>query len=144
VREISIHVDKPSQIIRPDITEVGKAKDTDTEISVTMPVLDGGGYTTIPNLSELEKYCRRYIAFATDIAFTFEIPSLNEKKEVPALHSLPVRWNNTSSIHYYTPQEFTAKIIGVYDKERYTIYDVLRTFKECTQLKNTPELEMTV
>ena len=144
-REIKIHVDKPAQEIKPDIVQVDTttstdSSSTDTEISVTMPLLEG----RLNNLSELEKYCRRYIAFTTDIAFTLEIPSLNVKIEVPALHSLPVKWNNTSSIHSYTPQEFIAKIMGVHDKEQYTIYDVLRTFKECTRLKKTPELEMTI
>jgi hypothetical protein len=154
-KEIMIHVDKASQIIKPIIREtVLKSGDTNTEVSSTLPVVEDTGEYVLNRLyiDRIEKYCRRYAALTTDISFNFELTDYSkEEKEkqsysfkVPALHSIPTKWNNTSSIHSYTPSEFAAKIMGVEDKEGIAVYDVLRSFKEGTQLKKCPDLEMTI
>jgi hypothetical protein len=62
----------------------------------------------------------------------------------PATHPISDDWNSLPSILRYTPQEFRNKIFGVDDKSSLTIYQVLRTFKQGTQLKKTPDLDMPI
>jgi hypothetical protein len=64
--------------------------------------------------------------------------------DAPALHSISTRWSNISSIHSYKPEEFVSAITSVYDKDKTIVYDVLRTFKEGTQVAKTPDTEISV
>ncbi len=49
-----------------------------------------------------------------------------------------------SSIYSYSPYEFKSKIQSVHDKVHTTLYQVLLTFREGTQLKKTPELDISI
>ena len=64
--------------------------------------------------------------------------------DAQACHSISPKWKNISTVHSYTPEEFTAAITSVYDKQNTTIYDVLLNFIEGTQMKKTPDVEMTI
>jgi hypothetical protein len=64
--------------------------------------------------------------------------------DLPALHSIYSKWNNRSSVHSINPEEFTSAFTTVHDKEQMKIYDVLRTFREGSQLEKTDDMEKSV
>jgi hypothetical protein len=76
-------------------------------------------------------------------SLTTKKPIVIELKQ-PRTHAISDDWNNLPSIVRYTPQEFRKKIFGVDDKTTTTIYQILRTFREGTQLKKTPDLNMPI
>lgn len=59
--------------------------------------------------------------------------------EYPALHPIATGWSNTSSIHSYEPEEFVSSITSVHDKQSILVYDVLKTFREGSNLKKTSD-----
>jgi hypothetical protein len=117
---------------------------SDTEIEATWPIVDEVRESL--DIHMIERYCRKYTLFATDISFKFRIIAPDSRVEIdaPALHSVSTTWNNNSSIHSYTPEEFTTFLSTVHDKENTTVYDVLRTFKEGTQIPKTPDTAISV
>jgi hypothetical protein len=163
-------VDKASQIITAEVKPVhGKPlPHTDTEIEITWPVVDDIRL----DIHKIERFCRQYIIFTTDISFNFQIvdnrtvneddydseiivgndfapePANASKEaitiEAPALHPISAKWNNISSVHSYNPEEFVSAITSVYDKEGTSVYDVLRTYKEGTQMQKTPDTQISV
>ena len=172
-RQIFLHVDKSNE--RPDaqINQIpGKLPHTDTEIEATWPIIDEVNL----DMRNIERFCRQYIIFTTDISFKFRLtdnstddtPFIDSngaidftseiadttttspaskaaiKIDAPALHSISTKWNNMSSIHSYKPEEFVSAITSVYDRDKTTVYDVLRTFKEGTQIAKTPDTEISV
>jgi hypothetical protein len=162
-QEILLHVDEANDIIEPRITppppdKARRLKHTDTEIEVTYPIIDGlipeplgyisSGYL---QMEVIKDYCLDNIVGTTDISFDIKlVDSLTTKKPIvielkqPRTHAISDDWNNLPSIVRYTPQEFRKKIFGVDDKTTTTIYQILRTFREGTQLKKTPDLNMPI
>jgi hypothetical protein len=160
------NVDKASQRIMAEIKTVHDKllPHTDTEIEITWPVVDDIRL----DIRKIERFCRQYIIFTTDISFKFRLidnrtvneddyvseiivsnnfapePSNAITIDAPALHSVSAKWNNISSIHSYTPEEFVSAITSVYDKEGTSVYDVLRTYKEGTQMHKTPDTQISV
>ena len=123
------------------------------------------------DIRKIDRFCRQYIIFTTDISFNFQLvdnrtvnedddsvnivgndfapePANASKEaitiEAPALHSISAKWNNISSVHSYNPEEFVSAITSVYDKEGTSVYDVLRTYKEGTQMQKTPDTQISV
>jgi hypothetical protein len=167
-QEVFIIVDEANSTITNSITPVAKAKHlkhTDTEIEVTYPLLyqtiegildiaRGTGFITkskpYVNLEDISTYCKQQKAGTTDIAFDIEIIDNREmspnKEHIvqKAAHAISEDWTNIPSIKAYTPQEFRKKIFGVHDKANTTIYRVLRTFREGTQLKKRPDLDVPI
>jgi hypothetical protein len=87
------------------------------------------------------------IDFASEIVDTATTSEANKAAinvDAPALHSISTEWNNISSIHSYKPEEFVSTFTSVYDKNKTTVYDVLRTFKEGTQIAKTPDIGISV
>jgi hypothetical protein len=87
------------------------------------------------------------IYFASEIVDTTTTSPASKaaiKVDAPALHSISTKWNNISSIHSYKPEEFVSAITSVYDRDKTIVYDVLRTFKEGTQVAKTPDTEISV
>lgn len=84
--------------------------------------------------------------FTSEIADTTTTATSPTSKVVdaPAVHSISTKWNNISSIHSYKPEEFVSAFTSVYDKDKTIVYDVLRTFKEGTQVAKTPDTEISV
>jgi hypothetical protein len=147
----------------------GRLSHTNTEIETTLPVIDEVNL----DIHNIERFCRQYIMLTTDIAFKFQLTDnsgtddilaadkdgtidftseiadtttsrANRIIDVPALHSISTKWNNISSIHSYKPEEFIGTFTSVYDKEKAIVYEVLRRFKEGTQLPKTPDTEISV
>jgi hypothetical protein len=172
-RQIFLHVDKSNELIDVQINQIsGKLPhtDTDIEIETTWPVIDEVSL----DIRDIERFCRQYIMLTTDIDFKFQltdnnsiddilaidrdvtidftseivdaITTLHASKAVdaPALHSITTKWNNIGSIHSYKPEEFVSIFTGVYDKDNTIVYDVLRMFKEGTQVAKTPDTEISV
>jgi hypothetical protein len=77
-------------------------------------------------------------------AITGPAPKAAIEIDAPALHSISSTWNNTSSIHSFNPEEFVAAFTGVHDKTNTKVYDVLRRFKEGTQIPKTRDTEKSV
>lgn len=66
------------------------------------------------------------------------------KIDAPSLHSISTEWNNISHIHSFKPEEFVTTITSVHDKQHTSVYDVLRTFREGTNMRKTPDTEISV
>jgi hypothetical protein len=151
-----------------------KLRHTDTEIEAAWPIIDDVGLdmsnierfcrqhimltTDIDfkfRLTDNSSINDEILAIDRDgtIDFTSEImnksntaTSLANKVAIDAsaFHSISTKWNNISSIHSYKPEEFVSTITSVYDKEKTIVYDVLRTFKEGTQLPKTSDTEISI
>jgi hypothetical protein len=169
-RQIFLHVDKSNERIDAQINQIPrKLLHTDTEIEITWPIIDEVSL----DIRNIERFCRQYIMLTTDIAFKFQLtdnstddtPFIDTdgiidftsdfvditsptsppiKIDAPALHSISTKWNNISSIHSSKPEEFVSSFTSVYDKDKTIVYDVLRTFKEGTQVAKTPDTEISV
>lgn len=175
-RQVLTYVDKANQIIEAQIKRLSdKLPHTDTEIETTWPIIDEVSL----DIRKIERFCRQYIIFTTDISFKFRlvdnstnkidgnvvISNSNKKNftselvnaftspparkaainiDAPALHSISTKWNNISTIHSYSPEEFVTAITSVYDQKATMVYDVLRTFKEGTQMAKTPDTQISV
>jgi hypothetical protein len=65
--------------------------------------------------------------------------------DIPALHPIAMDkdWSNADSIHSYLPGEFTSRITNVHDKSK-KVYDVLRSFREGSNIKKNDLTEMSV
>jgi hypothetical protein len=172
-RQIFLHVDKSNELIDVQINQIpGRLQHTDTEIETTWPVIDKVSLDIHDIERFCRRYIMLTtdIAFkfqltdnnSTDdvlaidrdgtIDFTSEIADTtttatswaNRAVDAPALHSISTKWNNISSIHSCKPEEFVSTFTSVYDKDKTTVYDVLRTFKEGTQVAKTPDTEISV
>src|SRR5215211_2625293 len=183
---IPLYVDLANQIIRSKpIKEIDrKVSSTDTEIEVTLPIIDE--VRNRLDIHAIEQYCREYPIFTTDISFRFKLvdnsPDVETnrsnsnnnnnvyditttKKELasevakaitgparkaainidyPALHPITEKWNNKASIHSYKPGEYTTFIEGVHDKVNTTVYERIQQLREGTNMKMTPDLELSI
>jgi hypothetical protein len=72
------------------------------------------------------------------------VPKATIKIDIPALHPIAAGWNNISSIHSYKPEEFVSSITGVHDKKATLFYDVLRTFREGSNIKKSDNNQVSV
>jgi hypothetical protein len=164
--EILLYVDEANDLIERTITTKTDIalSHTDTEVEVTYPVIEQvipqSGYQSLGylELDDIKNYILNNIAGTTDISFEIKIiynlreeeeeckPSNNKVIELKQTrtHAISDDWNNLPSILRYTPQEFRMKIFGVDDKDSVTIYQILRTFREGTQLKKTADLDMPI
>ena len=172
-RQIFLRVDKNNELIDVQINQIpGRLSHTDTEIETTWPIIDEVSLdmNNIERFCRQYVSLTTDIAFkfqltdnsSTDdilavdrdgtIDFRSEIADAttsvtsraNRIVDAPALHSISTRWNNISSIHSYKPEEFVSTFTSVYDKDKTIVYDVLRTFKEGTQLPKTHDTETPV
>jgi hypothetical protein len=84
--------------------------------------------------------------FLSELVSTITSPAPKAAIEIdsPALHSISKSWNNNSTIHSYNPEEFLTAFTSNHDKTNTTVYDVLRTFKEGTQIPKTPDMQKSV
>ena len=64
--------------------------------------------------------------------------------DIPAIHPIASNWNNSDFIHSYKPEEFTSRITNVYDKESISVYEVLKKFREGSNIPKTPENQMSI
>jgi hypothetical protein len=64
--------------------------------------------------------------------------------DFPALHPISTdQWNKTDSIHSYKAEEFARRLLNVHEKEK-TVYDVLRRYREATNIKRTKDNEISI
>jgi hypothetical protein len=160
-QKLLLIVDEANNTIDADITpaiDATSIKHTDTEIEVIYPMIDmvlkegwlpDGSYSSRGlELADIKNYCLDHIAGTTDISFEIKLIDNFRNKidhvKQPRSHAIADDWSNLPSILAYTPQEFRKKIFGVDDKSTTTIYQVLRTFKEGTQIKKTPDLDVSI
>ena len=66
------------------------------------------------------------------------------KIDYPALHPIAGKWNNKATVHSYKPGEFTTFIESVYDKADVTVYQRINQLTEGTNMKKTPDLEISI
>jgi hypothetical protein len=151
-RHVFLHVDKSNQTIEAQIIQSpNEISCTDTEIEIIWPIIDEINL----DIHRVEKFCRQYIVFTTDISFQFRLitehnntsPPAHKatiKIDVPRLHSISTGWNNISSIHSYKPEGFVSDITSVHDKQNTSVYDVLRKFREGTNMKKTADTQISI
>jgi hypothetical protein len=141
-RQVLVKVNKAaSEAFNQIIESPQRLEHTDTEVEVTLPIIEEvKRYIDIPSL---ERFCRRYTIFTTDISFEIRLvderPDTREgqrTKEIvtTAQHAIVKEWNNTSSAWSYRPEEFIARIESVHDRQKTSLYDILRKFKEGAQM----------
>src|SRR5918996_2978391 len=143
---------------------------TDTEIEVTLPVIDQVRNTLDRNY--IEKFCKEYAILTTDVSFKFTIidesskggyssgrlsnistelmdvlstapPRGKVRIVVPALSSTAT-WNNADIIQSYSPAEFTSRITNIHHKQKTIVYEVLQNFREGTNVKKNGMTERSV
>src|SRR5215211_8136917 len=112
-RHVFLHVDKSNQTIEAQIIQSpNELSYTDTEIEIIWPVIDEINL----DIHRIEKFCRQYIVFTTDISFQFRLITEDNntsppehkatiKIDVSRLHPISTGWKNISSIHSYKPEE---------------------------------------
>ena len=145
---------------------------TGTEIEIVLPIVDQVRNTL--DRAYIEKLCKEYAILTTDISFKFSIldestgdHSSNRSCDIstelttvllaasqrgkvnidiPALSSIATskEWNNADSIHSYSPAEFTSRITNVHHKQKTIVYDVLRSFREGTNIKKNIKTEKSI
>jgi cytidylate kinase len=125
------------------ITDESPAKlpHTDTEIEITLPIIDEvKDYVT---LATIERHCRLSILATTDISFDIEIVDKAAQAEgyrgkaiisLEAKHPIPKNPHNSTSILIYRPAEFVSRIESVFDRENTSVYQVIRKFEEGAQM----------
>lgn len=110
-----------------------------TDISFKFRILDESTYTTIQDRSSTKSQ-----DIAKELIATLsEAPSKGiVNLEIPAQSPIATRkdWNNADSIHSYLPGEFTSRITNVHHKQGTTVYEVLRVFREGTNVKESEKL----
>ena len=142
--KVLIHVDNLKQEVKADIyttkeeeKQVLPYNNTDTVIENIIPLIaQARDDTYFP--AKIAEYCRKRVAFTTDISFDIEYSDSRFegtwKLQVDALHPIYSKWNNLSSVYYYTPKEFADRFRDVFNREKTTLYKVLKTFRETTQI----------
>ncbi|MFY9965553.1 MAG: hypothetical protein WAK50_07415 [Nitrososphaeraceae archaeon] len=76
-----------------------------------------------------------------------ESPGATVNIEYNALHSISTQsWNKQNSVHSYTPEEFKRRILNTDHTQaiHITIYDLLKTYREGSNLGKTAEHELSV
>lgn len=64
--------------------------------------------------------------------------------DFPAIHPITAeQWNKADSIHSYKAEEFSRRLLNVQERWR-TVYDILRRYREGTNIKRTKDNELTV
>jgi virulence-associated protein VagC len=96
-RQIFLHVDKSNQIIQAKVEENTAAKviSTDTEMEITLPIIDevkvyrreGDKIIEPINISTLERFCKEYPIFTTDISFRFKLVDNSPDKDNPSVNN---------------------------------------------------------
>jgi hypothetical protein len=158
---VLIEVDKAASMTRTQIAQSTPNKmphtttsvtttTTDTEVEVTLPLISSvlSSFDVNQLNRKIEEYCRRYPLFTPDISFKIDLVDNregNNKKEeetiIVPLTSINIaaaraisQERKISSILSYTPEEFVKVLTGIHDRENITLYDVIRKFKEGTQI----------
>jgi hypothetical protein len=151
--KVWVRVDSLEQEVKADIqttTKKHRSDNTETTIESTIPLI-----AQVKNdryfLGKLAEYCCKRVAFITDISFDIEITDSRFEGawtlQTNALHSINAKWNNLSSVYYYTPKQFADRFRDVFDKQKTSVYQVLKTFRETTQIsrvKFLSELDLDV
>jgi hypothetical protein len=78
-------------------------------------------------------------------ALSREPPRAITKVEYPAVHPISKeRWTNSNSIWAYRPEEFVNRIVNVHDKNSIIVYDVLRTYREGSNMAKTSDTAVSI
>ncbi|MGA7899415.1 MAG: hypothetical protein WCA39_11195, partial [Nitrososphaeraceae archaeon] len=98
--------------------------------------------TTKPARHSKKKNKNESIASELVNVLSSPAPKATIKIEYPALHPIATGWKNISSIHSYYPEEFLTTLTSIYDKQSTLVYDVLKTFREGSNLEKTEDNKM--
>jgi hypothetical protein len=125
-----------SQAINNIAVSSQKLPHTDTEVEITLPIIDEVKDSV--TVSRLEKFCRLSVAAVADINFHIEIIKEEERAVVIDLEAkhpiIKNKVHKTSSIETYRPAEFVNRIESFFDREHITLYQVIRKFTEGAQM----------
>lgn len=142
------HTDTEIELVLPIIDEVRDNVDSkfieqfcrkysilSTDISFKFRIIDDITHTTTEKnvVTNLDMKSKLITAAST----TPEKGMLNI--DVLAIHPIAKekQWSNSNSIHSYTPEEFISRIVNVHDKDSTSVYTVLFTFREGSNVRKT-------
>jgi hypothetical protein len=101
-----------------------------TDVSFKFSILDES--------TEGDNSSARSCNISTELMYSLSTSQPKGKRtiEIPSLSSIATtkEWSNTDSIHSYSPAEFTSRITNVHHKQKTVTYDLLRRFREGTNL----------
>ena len=118
-----------------------------TDISFKFRLVDNSKRTRTAKLDDKEKKMDgRGKGIASELINVLSSPAPKAaiNIEYPALHPIVTGWNNISFIHSYEPEEFLCSITSVHDKQSTLVYDVLKTFREGSNVKKTDDNQMSI
>jgi len=139
--KIDLHVDTVKQQITAIPREPEDLTHTDTEIELTLPIIDE--LRDSFNEQYIIDFCKKYAILTTDITFQFHIGS--EKIEVQRRHAIATEkeWSNIDTIQACRPDEFASRIINQVDKSK-SVYSILVKLREGSNLNNTPQTAISI
>ena len=138
---ISLKIDRINQKIDAKIIQQQSDSETSdktyTEFEIHLPLIDRNNSKVVSD--KLGSLVFNYAIFNTHIAFHLEIidEAENHKPFVfdfPQLQKINTGWKSTTSVYYYSLQEFENFIFGLNDNDMIA-YDALHIFRECSNLK---------
>jgi hypothetical protein len=145
---VSLSIDRINQKIDTKIIQQRSDSETSnkkyTEFEVDLPLIDKNSSKVVgDNLGSL---VFNYAIFNTHISFHLEIIDEGEKYkpflfDFPQLQEINTDWKNTTSIYYYSLQEFENFLYGLNDNDMIA-YDALHIFRECSNLKKDHTLTL--
>jgi hypothetical protein len=119
-----------------------------TDISFKFRLIDNSSnkQASNNNYNRENAVCNTDKNIAGELVTTLASPARKAtiKIEFPALHPISKGWNNISSIHSYKPEEFVSSITSIYDKQSTRVYDVLRMFREGSNMKKNAGNQISV
>jgi hypothetical protein len=161
IKEINLktatNTDTEIEVVLPIIDEVRKYLDIHTieqyckeypifttDISFRVKLVDN----TLDEPTPVEKslFDSTKKEWVTEVANVLTSPARKVaiKIDYPALHPITEKWNNKASVHSYKQGEFVTFIESVYDKSNTTIYQRIKQLRESTNIKVTPDLEISI
>lgn len=78
-------------------------------------------------------------------ALSRDPPKAITRMDFPAIHPISKeRWTNSNCVCAYRPEEFKNRIINVHNKSAVKPYDVLRTYREGSNIRKTSESSVSI
>jgi hypothetical protein len=72
-------------------------------------------------------------------------PKAITRIDFSAIHPISKEhWTNSNCVNAYRPEEFVNRLINVHSKNEVTVYDVLRTYREGSNMKKTHETSISI
>jgi hypothetical protein len=120
-----------------------------TDISFKFEITDNSPPVHLPSESKDETISNPEETIAQSVlnAFSSESPRATIKIEYDALHPISTEsWSKQNSVYSYTPEEFKRRFVNIdpVQAANTTVYNILQSYREGTNLGRTSEHEISV